>query len=120
MQVATKLADTIKTFDEIFKKRNMAGAYYVNKDQVVDFLKSRGLNADNNMLFIGTEKRIGSIEDVIDEAQDVLTYTKNYFDKLIQNPEQIKFYEAQLGRKTKDKSKRGLEQEIRKRSCTRG
>ena len=58
------------------------------------------------MLFIGTEKRIGSIEDVIDEAQDVLTYTKNYFDKLIQNPEQIKFYEAQIGKKQKIKRKK--------------
>lgn len=98
----------------MFKKRNMAGSYYVNNDRVVDVLKDKGLNADRNLLFIGTEKSLRDINDPVREANYMLDYIEKYFDRLIDNPEKIEFYQSQLGKPTRKQQKRGLEQEIRK------
>jgi len=114
MEKVNQYVNTIKLFDDMFKKRNMAGAYYVNSDRVVDVLKDRGLNADRNLLFIGTEKSLRDINDPVREANYMLDYIKKYFDRLIENPEKIEFYQSQLGRPTRQQQRRGLEQEIRK------
>ena len=111
MQEVNRLADIVKTFDDAFKKRNMAGAYIVNNDEVIEVFKRKGLNADRRLLYLGDER---DIVNPVDEAQKTLTYVENYFKKMIDNPDQIKFFKFQQGRPTQKKSKLGLETPIRK------